>query len=162
ALESGRLDPPQERRLIARLLSLEPSAVRPFRAAGRMRGLPARALPAGDAYVLAEEPVAAGRSSRLYLQKADGLLEPLQAAVPHDLTPAGIPAAGPRLRRRGRAREVLRRGRGALRRRSRGIPAARHAGAAAHARGAGPERASPAGARLRLTTFPSRRTARRH
>lgn len=84
ALESGRLDPSQERRLIARLLSLEPSAVRPFRAAGRMRGLPARAFPAGDAYVLAEEPVAAGRSSRLYLQKADGLLEPLRATVPYE------------------------------------------------------------------------------
>ncbi len=116
ALESGNLEPPQERRLIARLLTLDPEAVRPFRAAGRMRGLPARAFEtsagsAGAEYILTEEAGGA-RATRLYRQDAEGLLDPLKATVPAD--EEVLDASADRLLTRSAARQrvFLRRGPG--------------------------------------------------
>ncbi|HEX2612527.1 MAG TPA: PQQ-binding-like beta-propeller repeat protein, partial [Fibrobacteria bacterium] len=87
-LESGGLEPAQERRLVAHLLTLDPEAVRPFRPAGRMRGLPARVFestgPTSDDYVLAEDPAGGTRGMRLFRQGPDGLLELLNVALPAD------------------------------------------------------------------------------
>jgi outer membrane protein assembly factor BamB len=94
ALESGGLEPAQERRLVARLLTLDPASVRPFRAAGSMRGLPGRVFASagagagagtqGGAYLLTEEAAGTSRGTRLYLQNADGDLQPLKVVVPAD------------------------------------------------------------------------------
>jgi outer membrane protein assembly factor BamB/tetratricopeptide (TPR) repeat protein len=103
ALEHEGLEPAQKQRLVARLLALKPDAVRPFREAGRTRGLPAHVFetsgPSGSEYVLAgdageieraaqasqaEQAAAARQTARLQWQDADGLLHPLKAALEPD------------------------------------------------------------------------------
>ncbi|MCD6023173.1 MAG: hypothetical protein K0Q91_89 [Fibrobacteria bacterium] len=87
ALGSDGLPPPQKQRLIARLLELNPEAIKPFREAGKTRGLPARVFEspsaAGTVYVLAQ----AGdgeRATRLSVQDNQGMLRSLNAALTAD------------------------------------------------------------------------------
>jgi outer membrane protein assembly factor BamB len=91
ALEADGLEPMQKQRLVARLLTLNPESVRPFRDAGRTRGLPTRVYEsmtgAASEYVLAEEGAESGRSSqgpRLLHQDANGKLHPLPVTLGSD------------------------------------------------------------------------------
>src|SRR5690606_2792497 len=78
ALDHDGLEPAQKQRLVARLLALHPESVRPFREAGRMRGLPLHAFetggPHGSEYILVEESseARAGHSERVLQQDAEG------------------------------------------------------------------------------------------
>jgi outer membrane protein assembly factor BamB len=85
ALDDGGLEPGQKQRVIARLLALDPSSVRPFRDAGKTRGLPSQVFEvvgrAGSEYVLAGAP---GESPRLQWQDASGMLNALRASIPAD------------------------------------------------------------------------------
>jgi outer membrane protein assembly factor BamB len=87
ALGSDGLSPVQKQRLIARLLVLNPEAIKPFREAGKTSGLPARVFesPVGDAtaYVLVESGDA-DRASRLSIQASDGMLKRLNVALAED------------------------------------------------------------------------------
>lgn len=90
ALEGEGLEPTQKQRLVVRLMALNPQSVRPFREAGRMRGLPARVFPsegaAGTHYVLVEEPPEAARAQgpRLLHQDARGQLRALPVTLGPD------------------------------------------------------------------------------
>src|SRR5690606_13366715 len=81
---SGELPMRQRRRLVARLLALQPSSVRPFLDAGSTGGLPAgihaHPGPDGTEYVL-ELRDEARTVPRLLWQDARGLLSPLRAAL---------------------------------------------------------------------------------
>ena len=87
ALGSDGLSPPQKQRLIARLMELNPEAIKPFREAGKTKGLPARVFETsttnGTVYVLAQagdgdSPV------RLSVQDNQGMLRPLKATLSGD------------------------------------------------------------------------------
>src|SRR5690606_12838296 len=84
------LEPAQKQRLVARLLALHPESVRPFREAGRMRGLPLHAFetggPHGSEYILVEESseARAGHGVRLLHQDAEGQLHPLPVTLGPD------------------------------------------------------------------------------
>ncbi len=91
AFEGQGLEPAQKQRLVARLLTLNPESVRPFREAGRMRGLPARAFetsgPQGSEYILVEEfseGARTGQSVRLLHQNAQGQLRVLSVTLGPD------------------------------------------------------------------------------
>jgi len=97
ALEAEGLEPAQKQRLVARLLSLNPESVRPFRDAGRARGLPVRVFEsvgngAGNSeYVIVEE-ADPGRAQgvRLSHQDAEGRLRalPVNLAADEDVLDA--------------------------------------------------------------------------
>lgn len=91
AFESEGLEPAQKQRLVVRLLTLNPESVRPFREAGRMRGLPARAFessgPRGSEYILVEdasEGARAGQGVRLLHQDPQGQLRNLSVTLGPD------------------------------------------------------------------------------
>ncbi len=85
ALDGAGLEPAQKQRVIARLLALDPGSVRPFREAGKTRGLPERTFEtvgkSGSEYVLVGET---GETPRLQWQDAGGLLHPIRAALAAD------------------------------------------------------------------------------
>jgi len=85
ALEQDGLAPVQKQRLVARLLALNPESVRPFREAGRTRGLPVRVFEthtnSGSDYVLLEDAPA---GNRLLRQDPRGLLVPMPVALGTD------------------------------------------------------------------------------
>jgi outer membrane protein assembly factor BamB len=87
ALGSDGLSPPQRQRLIARLLVLNPEAIKPFREAGKARGLPARVFesptPQGNVYVMVESGEA-DRPARLTWQDPQGMLRVLKAPLAGD------------------------------------------------------------------------------
>jgi hypothetical protein len=87
ALGSDGLPTPQKQRLIARLVELNPEAIKPFREAGKTQGLPARVFESsstgGTVYVLA----LAGdgdRATRLAVQDNQGMLRTLDARLTAD------------------------------------------------------------------------------
>lgn len=90
ALEGDGLEPAQKQRLVARLLTLNPESVRPFRDAGRMRGLPARVFESNGGaethYVLVEDPPETARAQgpRLLHQDGRGLLKALPVSLGPD------------------------------------------------------------------------------
>ena len=90
ALGSDGLPQAQKQRLIARLLVLNPEAIKPFRDAGKTLGMPARifesASTSGPVYVLEEADGndGAARQARLKIQDNQGLLRPLGASLTAD------------------------------------------------------------------------------
>lgn len=91
AFEGEGLEPPQKQRLVARLLALNPESVRPFREAGRMRGLPARVFetsgPQGSEYILVEDVpdgTRPGPGVRLLHQNTQGQLRALPVTLGPD------------------------------------------------------------------------------